>query len=107
MASTGEAKVGGLKIGQVAIGDLPVRWATQGETITVTADEHQRYGGRVSAEARVPVNGDRPIEGTVTLAKVDAAELSSEVKARDSWKVTGHADGHARFRYSPGAVARR
>ena len=51
----------------------------------------------------MPVKGDRPIEGTVTLTKVDAAELSSEAKARDSWKVTGHADGHARFRYSPGA----
>ena len=100
IASSGQAKVVGLKAGRVAIGDVPVRWSTRGETITVTAEEHQRYGGRVSAEARVPVAGNGPIEGTITLAKVDAAELSAQ--ANESWKLTGHADGQARFRYSPG-----
>ncbi len=107
VASSGQAKVAALKVGRVAIGDVPVRWATRGETITVTAEEHQRYGGRVSAEARVPVGGDRPIEGTVTLAKVDAAELSSQADTNGSWKLTGHADGEARFRYSPGSPGQR
>jgi translocation and assembly module TamB len=100
MASSGQAKVAGLKVGRVPIGDVPVRWTTRGETITVTAEEHQRYGGRVSAEARVPVAGDRPIEGTIAMANVDAAELSSQ--APQSWKLTGHADGQGRFRISPG-----
>ena len=78
IASSGQAKVVGLKAGRVALGEVPVRWSTRGETIAVTAEEHQRYGGRVSAEARVPVAGDGPIEGTITLAKVDAAELSAQ-----------------------------
>ena len=41
-----------------------------------------------------------PIEGTIKLAKVDAAELSAE--GRESWKLTGHADGQVRFRLRPG-----
>jgi translocation and assembly module TamB len=105
IASSGQAKIVGLKADRVTIGDVPVRWTTQGETIVVNAEEHQRYGGQVSAEARVPAVGDRPIEGTITLAKVDAAELSSHAPA--SWKLTGHADGRASFRYSPGKSGER
>ena len=52
----------------------------------------------------MPVGGDRPIEGTVTLSKVDAAELSAG--APESWKLTGHADGQGRFRYAPGEQGR-
>jgi translocation and assembly module TamB len=104
LASSGQAKVAGLKVGGVAIGDVPVRWETKGETIHVAAEEHQRYGGRVSAEARVPVGGDGPIEGTVTLARVDAAELSAQANAHGSWRLTGHADGQGRFRYAPNAA---
>ncbi len=100
IASSGRAKVAALKVGRVAIGDIPLEWTTRGETIAITAEEHQRYGGRVSAEARVPVAGGRPIEGTITLSKVDAAELSAQ--APESAKMTGHADGQARFRYTPG-----
>ncbi len=101
IASSGQARVAGLRVDRLAIGDVPLRWTTQGETILVTAEEHQRYGGRLSAEARIPVVGGRPIEGTITLAKVDAAELSAH--APESMKMTGHADGQARFRYSPGS----
>jgi translocation and assembly module TamB len=99
--SSGRAKVDDMRIDRVAIGDVPVRWTTQGDTIQIEAEEHQRYGGFVTAETRVPVAGDRPIEGTVTLAKVDAGELTADAGARTSWKLTGHADGQVRFRYTP------
>ncbi|HZW31592.1 MAG TPA: AsmA-like C-terminal region-containing protein, partial [Isosphaeraceae bacterium] len=99
LESTGEARIGGLQVGRMTIGDLPLRWTTQGETITLTAQELQRYGGRISAEARVPVRGDRPIEGTIDLARVDTAQLSAE--APESLHLTGRADGQARFRWRP------
>ena len=101
IASSGHAKVAALKVGRVAIGDIPLAWSTRGDTIAISAEEHQRYGGRVSAEARIPVAGVGPIEGTITLSKVDTAELSAHAPA--SAKLTGHADGQARFRYSPGS----
>jgi translocation and assembly module TamB len=99
--SSGEARIAHFQAGRVPIGDLPIRWSTQGETILLSADEVQRYGGEIKAEARVPVHGDKPIEGTITLARVDTAELSAE--APQSWKLTGRADGKVRFRLRPGS----
>ena len=103
--SNGRAKVVGLEYGRIAIGDVPVRWTTPPETDTIvfTAEEQQRYGGKVSAVARVPIQAGRPIEGTVTLSGVDAAEVSKD--AGDAWKLTGRADGEGRFKYTPGAKA--
>ncbi len=101
VASSGEAEIEDLKVDNMPIGDLPVHWKTQGDVIQITAVEHQRYGGKVSAEARVPSRGNGPIEGTVKLTKVDTAELAAEVKTQESWTLTGHADGQGWFRYTP------
>ncbi len=94
--SRGRARVDQAEVSGVPIGDVPIAWETRGETVVVTAREVQRYGGRLSAEARVPVRGDRPVEGTVTLDRVDTARLSAEVPG--SLRITGLADGQARFR---------
>ncbi len=101
IASSGSAKIDDLKVDGMPIGDVPVRWKTEGEIIHINAEEHQRYGGTVSAEARVPSSGNGPVEGTVKLTKVDASELASQVKKQDSWTITGHADGQGWFRYTP------
>ncbi|MGP0063775.1 MAG: hypothetical protein ACLQGP_09280, partial [Isosphaeraceae bacterium] len=99
--SSGEARIAHFQAGRAPIGDLPIRWTTRGETITLIADEVQRYGGEIRAEAHVPVHGDRPVEGTIKLARVDTAELSAE--APESWKLTGRADGQVKFRLRPGS----
>ena len=99
--SSGQARINHLQAGRVPVGDVPVRWTTQGDTILLSAEELQRFGGQIQAEARVPVHGDRPIEGTITLEQVDTAELSAE--APKSWKLSGRADGQARFRLQPGS----
>ncbi len=99
--SSGQARIVQFQAGRVPIGDLPIRWTTQKEDILLTAEEVQRYGGRIKAEAHVPVQGDGPIVGTVTLKRVDAAELSAE--APKSWRMTGIADGQGRFRLQPGS----
>ena len=99
--SSGQARIVHFQAGRVPVGDLPIRWTTQGETILLSAEEVQRYGGEIKGEARVPVSGDRPIEGTITLKRVDTAELSAE--APESWKLTGRADGQVRFRLRPGS----
>lgn len=101
VASSGAAEIKDLKVDNMPIGDLPVHWKTEGDVILITAEEHQRYGGKVSAEARVPSSGSGPIEGTVKLTKVDTAELAAEVKTQESWTLTGHADGQGWFRYTP------
>ncbi len=99
--SSGEARIAHFQAGRAPIGDLPIRWETRGETIYLSADEVQRYGGEIKAEVRLPVGGDRPIEGTIKLARVDTAELSAE--APESWKLTGRADGQVKFRLKPGS----
>jgi translocation and assembly module TamB len=99
--SSGEAEITRAEAGRIAIGDVPIRWTTQDEEILLTAEEVQRYGGRIAAEARVPVRGDRPIEGTMRLKRVDAAELTAD--APESWKMTGRADGQGKFTLRPGS----
>ena len=99
--TSGEARVVQFQAGRVPVGDMPIRWSTQGEAILLVADEVQRYGGEIKAEARMPVQGDRPIEGTITLARVDTTELSAT--APQSWKLAGRADGQVRFRLRPGS----
>ena len=79
MDSSGQARIDHFQVDRLPIGDLPLRWTTQGETILVSVQELERYGGRISAETRVPVHGDRPIEGTITMVHVDTAPLSAEV----------------------------
>ncbi len=102
IASDGRAKLTGLEYGQMVIGNVPVRWSTKGESIQITAEEHQRFGGLVSAEARLPVDGlARPIEGTFLLKNVDTTELARQVDSSGSIGVTGHAHGQGRFKYAP------
>ncbi len=55
----------------------------------------------------MPVSGDGPIEGTIKLSKVDAAELSEHASNQRSMKLTGHADGQGHFRYSARVVGRK
>ena len=99
--SSGQARIVQSQVGRVSIGDVPIRWTTSNENILLSAVETHRYGGRIAAEARIPVSGDRPIEGTISLKRVDVAELSAEGPA--SWRMTGRADGQARFRLRPGS----
>ncbi len=94
--SRGRARIEEAEVDRVPIGDLPIAWKTNGENVVVTAREIQRYRGRLSAEVRVPIRGDRPIEGTLTLSRVDTAQLAAEVPG--SLRLTGRADGRARFR---------
>ena len=91
----GRATIEHAQAGQVVIGDVPIEWETRGENVVVTAREFERYGGRISAVATIPVRGTRPVEGTVTLSHVDTAQLSVAVPG---WlRLTGRADGCARF----------
>ena len=94
--SRGRARIEHAEAARVPIGDLPVEWETRGDVVIVTAREVRRYGGRFDAEARVPVRGGGSVEGTVTLARVDTGRLSAEVPG--SLRLTGLADGRARFR---------
>jgi len=97
--SRGVARIDRFEVGRIPIGNLPLRWETRGDSIVLTAREVQRFGGRIDAEAKVPTGGGRPIEGTITLARVDTARLSTEVPG--SIGLSGLADGQARFRLRP------
>jgi translocation and assembly module TamB len=96
---TGAARIDACAIGRVPLGDLPLQWATKGGMLVVTARELQRYGGRIAAEAHVPLQGSQPIQGTVVLERVDAAQLPAE--APRTLAMSGRADGRARFSLSP------
>ena len=70
IASSGQAKVAGLKVERFSVGDVPIRWTTQGETIAISAEEHQRVrrpglgrGPRAGRRGSSDRGDGHPVEG--------------------------------------------
>jgi translocation and assembly module TamB len=93
----GQGRFGRLSAGPVTLGEVPFRWTTEGETIVLSVIEAHAFSGRLSAEARLPVDPGKPTEGTVSIRGLDTALLSAALP-REGLKLTGKADGQAEFR---------
>jgi translocation and assembly module TamB len=93
----------------VPLGDVPFLWKTEGDEVVITGVEARPFGGRVTAEARVPAQLDgRPVQGVATVTGIDTARLASLVPG-EGLKLTGTADGRVEFavptRGEPGGPA--
>jgi translocation and assembly module TamB len=93
----GQGRFGRLAAGPVTLGEVPFRWTTEGATIVLSVIEAHAFGGRLSAEARLPVDPGKPTEGSVSIRGLDTALLSAALP-REGLKLTGKADGQAEFR---------
>ncbi len=96
VATTGQGSLGRFQAGPVALGDVPFRWASDRDVVIVSGVEAHPFGGRLGAEARVPLVAGRPTEGSATFQAIDAAQVSAAIPDR-GLQLTGKADGWARF----------
>src|SRR5262249_34825772 len=98
----GQGQLVRLKAGQIPLGDVPFRWATQGDDVVVTARDAHPFGGRLSAEARVPIVAGKPTKGSAWFTGIDTAALTASLPG-DGLKLTGKANGKVAMTMPPGA----
>ena len=84
------------RAGPVLLGEVPFRWATEPGVVVISGVEATLFGGRLSAEARVPTSPGGQAEGTITLTGIDTAGLSAAMPGADL-NLSGRADGRIRF----------
>ncbi|HMB06250.1 MAG TPA: AsmA-like C-terminal region-containing protein, partial [Isosphaeraceae bacterium] len=92
----GRGRFGRLAAGPVTLGDVAFRWTTQGDVIVLSGIEARPFGGRLTAEARVPVAPGKPTEGSASIAGLDTAPLSAALPGEGP-KLTGKVDGQVQF----------
>jgi translocation and assembly module TamB len=100
----GEGRFGRLSAGPLTLDDVPFRWTTEGETIVLSNVEARPFGGRLTADARIPLTSGKPAEGSATLRGLDTALLSAVIPG-EGVKLTGKADGQVEFRIHTDASA--
>ena len=92
----GEGRVDGFQVGRVPLGAVPFRWSTREEVIRVEVVEARSFGGRLTAEADVPLTAGKSVEGSAAAVGINTAMLSAALPGGDL-KLTGKADGRVRF----------
>jgi translocation and assembly module TamB len=77
------------------LGDVPFTWTTRDEAVHIAVPDARPFGGRISAEAVIPVSPGKPITGTATLTAIDAAQVALVVpggRLALTGKVSGKVD---------------
>jgi len=82
--------------GPVALGAVPFHWTTRGDVVSLAVTDARPFGGRLSAEADVPLTPGKPIHGGATVEAIDTAALSAAIPG-GSLKLTGLASGKVTF----------
>ena len=96
LTTRGEGRFDRLRVGPVGFGDLPFHWTTRGDAVDVAVTDARPFGGRVTAEAVVPLKPGRPVAGSARIEGVDAAAVSAAVPG-GKLAVTGRASGELSF----------
>ena len=94
--TTGAGRFDRLQGGPVSLGDVPFSWTTKGDAVALTIADARPFGGRLTAEATVPLTAGRSVEGKVDLRDLDTARLSGSIPGR-SIKLSGVASGEVTF----------
>ncbi|MDR3632686.1 MAG: AsmA-like C-terminal region-containing protein [Isosphaeraceae bacterium] len=100
LETKGDGRFDRFRAGPVALGAVPFRWTTEGDTIVVSGVEARPFGGRLQADVRVPNTAGRPVAGAASFEEVDTARLSDAVPG-GALKLTGKAGGQVRFTIPP------
>lgn len=96
VTTEGRARLGRFEVASVSLGAVPFRWSTDRDSILITDVEAHPFGGRLTAEAHIPVAGGGAAEGTATIRGLDTAQLSASLPGGDL-KLSGIAEGTVTF----------
>ena len=102
--TSGSGRFGRLQAGPVTLGDVPFAWSTKNDTLDVSVADARPFGGRLQAEATVPLKGSQPIAGSASLNAIDTGRLSASIPGREI-HMTGKASGSLSFSVPPDASA--
>ena len=105
LQTKGSGRLDRFRAGPIPLGQVPFRWATEGDAVLVSIVEAHPFGGQLSAEARVPFRGDdRAIRGSLAIERVDTARLAASLPG-GGLQMTGTAGGQASFVLDPAAAS--
>ncbi|SIO66682.1 translocation and assembly module TamB [Singulisphaera sp. GP187] len=96
ITTDGKGRIGHFQAGPVPLGDVPFRWMTDHAAVLISDVEARPFGGRLSAEATIPVAGGGAAEGNLTFREIDTAQLSASIPGQ-GLKLTGRAEGSVAF----------
>ena len=92
LKTAGNGRIAQFRAGAVPLGDVPFDWKTEGNVIHVVVADARPFGGRLSADARIPAKGDGPIRGAVRAADIDTAQMAAQIPG-GNLQLTGKAGG--------------
>jgi len=92
LKTEGTGRIARFRAGAVPLGDVPVHWTTEGDVIHAVVADARPFGGRLSADARLPAKGAGPIRANVRAADIDTAQMAAQIPGGDL-KLTGTAGG--------------
>ncbi|WP_406697260.1 AsmA-like C-terminal region-containing protein [Singulisphaera sp. Ch08] len=96
ITTDGTGQIARFQAGPVPLGDVPFRWMTDHASVLISDVEARPFGGRLSAEATIPVAGGGAAEGNATFREIDTARLSASIPGQGV-KLTGKAEGSVAF----------
>src|SRR5262249_8588172 len=79
LTTQGAGRLDRFRAGPVPMGDIPFRWTSERDAIVVSVVEARPFGGKPTAEARIPVGRKGPIEGAADLSGIDTTLLSAAI----------------------------
>ncbi|GAC1470850.1 MAG: hypothetical protein NVSMB9_16380 [Isosphaeraceae bacterium] len=96
MRTEGQGQFDRFVAGPIALGTIPFSWSTPGETVVVLVHDAHPFGGRLKAEAHVPLGPGKSTTGSATIEAIDTARLSEAIPG-GGLKLTGKASGQGTF----------
>lgn len=106
LRTEGAGRFDRVKAGPVPLGDVPFSWVTKDDAVEVTVSDARPFGGRLSAEANVPLTAGRPVTGELSVRQIDTAAVAAAVPG-GKFKLTGRASGELAFSAPSDASALR
>ena len=79
--SSGTADATGLKMAQVAVGELHLRWANDANRLILSDIKGRLYGGDVTGKATVPLRGAEPGTASLHFRDLDVGGLQKDLPA--------------------------
>ena len=100
LAVDGDGLIKSFRAGPVMLGDLPIRWRTEGNVIRATIADARPLGGSLAAEADVPTDGAGMIRGSATFKDLDVAAGAGLIPG-GAVAISGRASGRGAFVVRP------
>jgi translocation and assembly module TamB len=96
LTTSGAARLGRLQIGPAPFGDVPFQWKTDADYLILSGVDAHPFGGRLQADARIPLTATGTTRGTVSVTTLDTAKLAAAIPG-PRLSLEGNASGTATF----------